>query len=138
MKTNLQTQLITAAFMMEGIGDLQYTAALEKLQTGSFDFVDEILSYVPFLTHLAETVSAVNGDNYPGVFDYDVSSSFGCWFAVQCANNGSPPSRDDVRAYLAGVVEEFFSQGCSDVEKLTIKAALSGAFVYKFMEELHA
>jgi hypothetical protein len=57
--------------------------------------------------------------DYPGVYDYHVSSSFGEWFGREVAMERIPTDEAAAR-YFLGLVVEFFSQGEKSQETLRV------------------
>lgn len=103
-------QLITAAFFMEGLHEAGYDDCIKAWDKGCLEMIYELTSYVPFLTQLAATHVAA-GEEYPGVFDYEVSSPFGCWFGRYILNvNSDGPTRKRCEEWLTEAVAQFFAQ----------------------------
>jgi hypothetical protein len=50
-------------------------------------------------------------DDYPGVYDYEVSTPFGKWFAEYILQHeGNVPSRVDAETKLIHLIKEFFDE----------------------------
>jgi hypothetical protein len=129
----MRHQLITAAFFMEGLNDARqdhnvkpnYDALIETWGKGCIELVDSLVSYVPLTTQLCEAAAIACDGNYPGVFDYEVSSSFGKWFGEYILEYGDEPSTENVRTWLVIHIGEFFSQGLDKEQPEDVKTVIN-------------
>lgn len=125
--------LITAAFFMEGLHDARpdhhvtpnYDVLIEAWGQGCIELVDTLVSHVPLTLKLCEAAAQACDHNYPGVFDYEVSSCFGRWFGEHILQHGKEPSSQTVHDWLAKQITEFFTQGMMEAEALTVRTAIS-------------
>jgi hypothetical protein len=126
-------QLITAAFFIEGLHDARpasnvkpnYDVLIETWGKGCIELVDALVSYVPFTSHLCEAAANACDGNYPGVFDYEVSSSFGKWFGVYILEHGDEPPKLAAYAWLIKEIGTFFTQGMTDEQATDVKAVIN-------------
>jgi len=127
-------QLITAAFFMEGLHDAKsdhhvtpnYDVLIEAWGNGCIELVDTLVSHVPLTLKLCDAAAQACDGSYPGVFDYEVSSSFGRWFGEHILEHGKEPSTQAVQAWLVKQVAAFFTQGMTEAEALPVRTAISG------------
>lgn len=130
---NMRHQLITAAFFMEGLHDARpdhnvkpnYDVLIETWGRGCIELVDTLVSYVPFTIKLCEAVAIVCDGNYPGVFDYEVSSSFGKWFGESILEHGDEPSQENAQTWLVIHIREFFTQGLTEDQAEDVENAIN-------------
>lgn len=115
---------VTAAFLMEGLHDAGYDKCIEAWGKGGIELVSELVSYTPNLVNLCESCGAIVGHNFPGVFDYEVSSSFGDWFGNQIIETGQAPSKELAHSVMRELVLDFFKQGVTEIEQAALDRAL--------------
>jgi len=116
---------LRAAFFMDGLHSAGID--LSAWDKGYIEMVDELVSYVPFVNKLIDRSQEIVANNFPGVFDYEVSVQFGKWFGDHITkSNGETPSRQDAEKWLTGEVIAFFSQGIEPGDQQRMIAALSG------------
>ena len=128
----MRQQLLTAAFFMEGLHDARtdhnvkpnYDVLIETWGKGCIELVDSLVSYVPFTTQLCEDAAIACDGMYPGVFDYEVSSSFGKWFGEYILVTGDEPSIENARTWLMILIGEFFTQGMNVEEAECVKTVI--------------
>lgn len=131
----MRNHLITAAFFMEGMHDARpgndvkpnYDVLIETWGLGCIELVDTLVGYVPFATRLCEAAAIACDGNYPGVFDYEVSSSFGKWFGEHILEYGDEPSRENAETWLIFHIGEFFAQGMTKEQADDVKTAINEA-----------
>lgn len=108
----MKTQLLTAAFFMEGLHEARpggYDAVIKAWDKGCIELVDALVSHVPLTIQLCEYGAVASGGNYPGVFDYEVSAPFGKWFGEYILEHGGDePSQKEAQAWLVKAVDGFF------------------------------
>ena len=122
---------------MEGLHDARpdknvkpdYDALIVTWDKGCIELVDALVSYVPLTSSLCEAGAIASDGCYPGVFDYEVSSSFGKWFGEQILETGDEPSRENAHAWLHSEVAAFFTQGMTEEQARDVKKAVSKAFM---------
>jgi hypothetical protein len=102
---------VTAAFMSQG---LPHGEAFQRLlvlwDQGCIELITEMTSYADFVWGYI----AKNFDNkdFPGVLDYEVSETFGGWFAsmIMIDEKHEPPTKNQCETYLRGEIDKFFAQ----------------------------
>jgi len=132
----MRQQLITAGFFMEGMHDARpshnvkpnYDVLIETWGKGCIELVDALVSYVPITTQLCEAAALACDGNYPGVFDYEVSSQFGKWFGEHILETGDEPSQSNAHTWLIIHIGEFFAQGVTEQQAEHIKVAINKSF----------
>ena len=132
-EVNMRNQLITSAFFMEGLHDARsihkvksgYDAIIETWGKGCIELVDALVSYVPITNQLCEVAALACDGNYPGVFDYEVSSCFGAWFGQYILEHGDEPPKIEAYAWLVKEVGIFFTQGMTDEQAEDVKKAIN-------------
>src|SRR3989338_10882601 len=123
----MKTQLITAAFFMEGLHDAKhggYDALIPAWGKGCIEMVDALVSYVPFTIKLCEAAAIASDGNYPGVFDYEVSSPFGKWFGEYILEHGDEPPQAEAKLWLVKEVTAFFTQGSTEEHPQALREAI--------------
>ena len=133
----MQQHLNTAGFFMEGLHDAQpahkikrnYDILIDTWGQGCIELVDTLVSYVPLTTTLQEAAAMACDGNYPGVFDYEVSSAFGKWFGEHILAHGIEPSQIHAHNWLITHIGAFFAQDLTEQQAEKIKAAINDAFV---------
>jgi hypothetical protein len=102
---------IYAAFFMEGIRDaVDYNALLARWDKGCIELVSQVTRYTP---HVAELVAAgvvATGNEFPGVYEYEVCSPFGMWWAKHIMDTGIEPNEELAKKWLTDATAEFFAQ----------------------------
>ncbi|MDP2759890.1 MAG: hypothetical protein Q8O64_05720 [Sideroxyarcus sp.] len=125
MEQLLKNQLtIIAAFLMSGLCDTRdqsgscvtLSMILEKWDRGCIELVDEMVEHAPFIEECFQVGLKVTGD-VTGVFDYEVTESFGRWFGEYVLRCGDTPSEKLVREELARQVVSFFTNGMAGNER---------------------
>lgn len=132
LRLDLQQHLITAAFFIEGLHDARpapavptnYDVLIETWGQGCIELMDELVSYVPLTIQLGNAAASACDEQYPGVFDYEVSSPFGKWFGEYILEHGYAPSQAEADSWLAKEVAVFFTQGITEEEAHPIHAAI--------------
>ena len=139
----MKHHLITAAFFTEGLHDARpahnvkpnYDVLIETWGKGCIELVDALVGYVPYALKLCEAGAAACDGNYPGVFDYEVSTCFGKWFAEHIFEHGcDEPPQIDACAWLVRGVGEFFVQGMTDEQAHDIKIAINKASLRHYQQ----
>lgn len=100
---------ITAAFLMEGLHDADYERVIKAYQEhgGAIELVDAVMAWVPAIDALRAAAEAVRVE-YPGVFEYEVSATFGHWIGDTIIDDGDLPDRAHAMGILIDTVESFF------------------------------
>ncbi len=133
----MKQQLITAGFFIEGLQDAStgenvrpnYDVLIETWGKGCIELVDALVSYVPLATKLCEAAALACDGNYPGVFDYEVSSRFGKWFGEHILQHGHEPSEIRASAWLIGHIGEFFTKELTEQQAKSVKTEIQQAFI---------
>jgi len=111
----MRNQLLTAAFFVEGLHEVKpggYDAVITAWGKGCIELVDALVSYVPLATQLCNYGAIASDGQFPGVFDYEVSSPFGKWFGEYILKHGGKaPSQKEAEAWLVKEVNSFFKLG---------------------------
>lgn len=104
----------TAAFMVMGFPrddgpDSTMSRLLDAWGQGCLELVSEMTQYA---LYSEELLAARKDQDFPGVYDYEVSESFGAWFAayVRVHPRHAAPPVDQARRVLEGMVGKFFKQ----------------------------
>ena len=133
----MKHQLITAAFFMEGLHDARldhnvkpnYDVLVETWGKGCIELVDSLVSYVPLTIKLCESAAIACDENYPGVFDYEVSSGFGKWFGEYILEHGDEPSKENAQTWLVFRIREFFTQNMTEEQAESVKTAINDSIL---------
>jgi hypothetical protein len=106
---NLHQTAITAAFVMDGLhqADLKEVMSHYIGDGGLLEVVDDVMYWVPAITTLRAAADRLRLD-YPGVFEYEVSSEFGKWLGGNIIDEGDLPDRAHAMTILIDSVESFF------------------------------
>lgn len=102
-----------AAFFMEGLRDSgDYHELLDTWGHGCVELVQEMTSHSAYLGSLVDAVEKAFEDSldFPGVFEYEVCSPFGKWFAEIVRCTGATPTEGICRGQLREYVLQFFCQ----------------------------
>lgn len=133
----MKNQLITAAFFMEGLHNARpdhnvkpnYDALIETWGKGCIELVDSLVGYAPLTIKLCDAAAIACDGNYPGVFDYEVSSSFGKWFGEYILEHGDEPSTENAQTWLVFHITAFFTQYMTDEQTGVVKTAINNALI---------
>lgn len=123
----MRTQLLTAAFFMEGLHEAKpggYDVIIPAWGKGCIEMVDALISHVPFAIQLCEAAARANDGMYPGVFDYEVSGPFGKLFGEYILEHGDEPSHAEAQSWLVKEVTAFFTQGLTEDDARAIMEAI--------------
>ena len=101
---------VTAAFMREGMGcsDDRISNMIQAYEAGYLELVSELCVFAELSENL---LAAIPDANYPGIYDYEVSTDFGKLFADFVLLHEETPSREDGKAMLIDLISAFFAQG---------------------------
>lgn len=139
----MRQHLITAAFFMEGLHDVKpapyvkpdYDTLIATWNKGCLELIDTLIAYVPFTLKLCEAGAMACDGNYPGVFDYEVSSSFGRWFGEHILEHGGDePQQIDACVWLVKEVGAFFTQGMSNEKAHDVRTAINQASLRHYQQ----
>lgn len=98
---------VIGAFLCEGLHDVGYDEVLAAWDQGCLELQYEVCRYAPYI----ETKVQEHQD-FPGVFDYEVTVPFGQWFGQQViAERGSAPTSVACKAMIDQLCAEFFAEG---------------------------
>lgn len=123
----MKTQLLTAAFFMEGLHEAKpggYDALITAWDKGCIEMVDALVGYVPLTIQLCEAALKAGDGMYPGVFDYEVSGPFGRWFGEHILEHDDEPPHDEAQSWLKKEVAAFFTQGLTEDEANKVREAI--------------
>lgn len=101
---------VTAAFLMSGLYQAGMHAVLERWGCGFVELVEELVSHAEPMTLYSYVVADKHGENYPGVFAYEVAEPFGAWFGEYVKLNGHAPSANYATDKFMDMTETFFNQ----------------------------
>jgi hypothetical protein len=106
---DLHQTAITAAFVMDGLhqADLKEVMSHYIGDGGLLEVVDDVMYWVPAITALRAAADQMRPD-YPGVFEYEVSSEFGKWLGGNIIDEGDLPDRGHAMTILIDLVESFY------------------------------
>lgn len=125
---NMQNQNITAAFLMEGLRDtpVNYNELITCWNQGCIEMVAALVAYVPFIARATTAAAKVVDNCWPGVFDYEVSGSFGKWFGCYIMEHGGDePPQIEARQYLVKEIVTFFAQGQDEATARAVAATVA-------------
>ena len=119
---------ITAAFVMEGLHDVGYDNVVKAYRDngGAIELVDAVMAYVPIIDQFRAAAEAVRAE-YPGVFEYEVSSAFGAWLGGSIIDDGDLPDRPHAVEILLDLVQSFFNVGDDKDMARRLRASLDAA-----------
>lgn len=113
---------VTAAYLF-GPVELR-NAALRKVDS-SLQEIAEFNGHIGMVEALAEIALRINHviaclepQDFPGVFDYEVSETIGDWWAKYITSNGRAASNDEVNAKIIEHMALFFAQCRDESEEL--------------------
>lgn len=108
-----------AAFFMEGLHEAGYDKVIKacgRNNCGYIEMVRELVLHADTLEAMCSKAAEFVNDDYPGVFDYEVSSPFGRWFGQHIIDTGGDiPTTQDAERELVRLTAEFFAQHHSDL-----------------------
>jgi hypothetical protein len=114
-----------SAYMMDGFISSKpfdlYKALGEEIS--QIDIVSSMLQYASVLERFVEIAAAIYDPGYgsfPGVPDYEVSTSFGKWFCKTCISEGAIPDLKKSKEALANLVAVFFSGKADEALRTSI------------------
>lgn len=107
---------VTGAFVMEGMRDLErsdgitYESLLDVWGRGCLELVIYATAFVPYMHEVAEKAHAIRNE-LPGVWEYEVPSIFGIWFARRVYEHPEKglPSDEECKAEIDRLNAEFFA-----------------------------
>jgi hypothetical protein len=123
-KISTAAAAVHAAFFMEGL--IMYNGLIKCVDAwdnGAIELVSELTSYTDCLQDMLRVVNEFDPNiEWPGVFDYEVSSYFGKWFGKQVIANSDVPSKAVAEKWLAEDILVFFAKGMShdDIVRLEV------------------
>jgi hypothetical protein len=120
MKPFSKDPIMYAAFMMEGLLDLNdraaYSRMLSKWDGGCYELIDMMTDYIPFIERLVAAALA-DGAQYGGILEYEVCNPFGQWFGSEVERTGDVPIEIEAHAKLSELVTEYFHPEVEDADK---------------------
>ena len=87
---------------------------LDIWNQGCYELVYEVTRYAEYCYELAEAGGKATGGEFPGVYDYEVSSEFGEWFGGYIVGHDQLPSSETCRIKLLNLAREFFVKAGTD------------------------
>jgi hypothetical protein len=98
---------ITAAFVMHGLHKADLDKVFKAYGGGMIELVDAAMQWVPHIDALRAAAETVI-DDYPGVFEYEVSEPFGDWLGDSIIDGDGLPEDGHTMTILIDLVESFF------------------------------
>jgi hypothetical protein len=98
---------ITAAFVTMGLHKADLRKVFTAYGHGMIELVDAVMEWVPHIEALRAAGETVRNE-YPGVFEYEVSEPFGEWIGESIGDDGDLPNRGHTMEILIDLVESFF------------------------------
>lgn len=98
---------IVAAFFMDGLLQHDQPKLLDAWGNGFYELVYEVTRYAQYCLELADEGGKVC--DFPGVYDYEVSTTFGKWFG-DIVLTGRVPTPNQCRITLLNEADSFFTQ----------------------------
>ena len=130
-----QTTTVSGAFMAMALQGGDFDKLMHTWDQGCYGLVDELVGYAPYLTALVQAVlDAAPNLDYPGVFDYEVSESFGAWFKTEVMKDGSAPIKADAYEWMKCEVLKFFNRSPNTPEQHVAVSDAIEFFAYKAPE----
>ena len=127
---NLRTVATTAMFLMEGVMDAggRYNAA-GKSDRGTYmeshgyiETMEQLAAYAEFSERLV--VALPSEQNWPGVYDYEVSSEFGDWWFTHVLENGEPPTPKSAKPNSSGASRSSLRKEIRRNQRLQCKVSI--------------
>ena len=121
---NIHDMCITAAFMWEGVHE--DNTLLAHCDQGSLELCSEVTQYAELSEMYLTAAFTVIENDFPGVYDYEVSEPFGKWCRghLEAQMLGPIIDKRDASAKLAEMVYDFFIVKCGKDHNLDLQAAL--------------
>lgn len=107
---NIRNACITAMYMWEGL----LAAAERNPEKNIYDLwgcgaLELAMALAEYAIYSEARLLQINHENYPGVYDYEVSEPFGAWWAAYIIDNdGNEPDSQLAQDKLNEMIEEFF------------------------------
>lgn len=98
---------VSAFFLAEGLHNVGYDAVLAAWGNGCVELACELTRWAEQLG-LAYSEAVATDREFPGVFDYEVSSPFGRWFGEQICLSHEHPTDEACHGKINQLVKEFF------------------------------
>jgi hypothetical protein len=105
---------MTAAFLMEGLREVKYTELLDPLDMGCYELVLELVSYSQYVVDLKDQAYQVSG-GFHGVYEYEVTSEFGSWFAAHIQKTKAIPEHSACCIWLIEETIKFLIPSDADL-----------------------
>lgn len=118
---NIHNACATAGFMWEGVRPND--PLLEIWGQGCLELCQEVTQYALLSEMFLTAVFTVVEEEYPGVYDYEVSEPFGQWCRQEVLTTGSL-DRHFATSALMGLVYDFFIVKCGKDHNTNLQAAL--------------
>lgn len=105
---NIRNACTTAAEMVIGAGNDLIYQAQDVWGCGQLELIMELVQYA---IYSEKVLKEMNPEDYPGVYDYEVSDPFGRWFMRYVIDHdGEVPLTQEGRAKLDELIKEFFDE----------------------------
>lgn len=120
MNPHQRNATVTAMFIWTGVAD--WDAENGSAAKGMADVLNawgdqggclELAMAIAEWGEVSESMLDARGpdQDFPGVYDYEVSESFGHWIGAYIVAHKEFPDADEARAKLKALADEFFSEG---------------------------
>jgi hypothetical protein len=103
---------VTATFIFSGLRDAEDACVTEvdiydKWGQGALELHHCLCGYAEGFVKM---IDALDPQDFPGVFDYEVSEVFGGWFGRHLIEQGSAPSVKEATHHMRYLVAKYFAQ----------------------------
>lgn len=119
--------MMISAFMMDGLlnkaGGGELSDILAAWGQGYIELVDAMTDQAEIIESCFDAGMMTAGD-CPGVFDYEVTSQIGGFFARHILENGNMPTKEAIERHILDETVEFFASGMSGEQKSDLHAAI--------------
>lgn len=115
-RTNAINVACTLRYILDGFG----TAAFGELAIYN-GHVNTTLDFADYAALSEELLAKFSPDDYPGVYDYEVSEPFGRWLYTEYQTNGYMPPRHIAAMKLIELIADFFAQRREVIKQNIIK-----------------
>lgn len=109
------SKAVDLAFIVDGLHDAGYEECIKVMSEqgqGCVEMIWALEKYAEYLDALHIKVAEIvdMGDGHAGVFEYEVSSSFGEWYGKHIIEKLGPPSKDDAHKQILELSVTFLTK----------------------------
>lgn len=105
-RTNAINTAVTLHYILDGFG----TAAFQEIAS-SQGYIDTSLDLAEYAAMSEELLIKLDKQDFPGVYDYEVSTTFGKWLYTMYQRDCVLPTLEQARPHLVLLIAQFFAQG---------------------------